>query len=116
MFGAMVGDVGYGVLLLALAFVLRRSAAMRTPALAGVTRILQLGAGWAIVFGVLYGELLGDLGSRLFGGDWALWRYRPAAEALEPLLLFAVAIGAAQSCSAWDWAPGRASASASIES
>jgi V/A-type H+-transporting ATPase subunit I len=68
---------------------------MRTPALAGVTRILQLGAGWAIVFGILYGELLGDLGSRLFGGDWALWRYRPAAETLEPLLLFAVAIGAA---------------------
>jgi V/A-type H+-transporting ATPase subunit I len=95
MFGAMVGDVGYGVLLLALAFGLRRSASMRTPALAGVTRILQLGAGWAIVFGVLYGELLGDLGSRLFGGDWALWRYRPAAETLEPLLLFAVAVGAA---------------------
>jgi V/A-type H+-transporting ATPase subunit I len=95
MFGAMVGDVGYGVLLLALAFGLRRSASMRAPALAGVTRILQLGAGWAIVFGVLYGELLGDLGSRLFGGDWALWRYRPAAETLEPLLLFAVAVGAA---------------------
>ena len=95
MFGAMVGDVGYGVLLLALAFLVRRSAAARTPALAGVTRILQLGAAWAIVFGVLFGELFGDLGSRLFGGDWALWRYRPAAEALEPLLLFAVAIGAA---------------------
>ncbi len=94
MFGAMVGDVGYGVLLLALAFLVRRSVAGRTPALAGVTRILQLGAGWAIVFGILFGELFGDFGSRLFG-DWALWRYRPAAEALEPLLLFAVAIGAA---------------------
>ena len=95
MFGAMVGDVGYGVVLLALAFLARRSAAARTPVLAGVTRILQMGAAWAIVFGVLFGELFGDLGRRVFGGDWALWQYRPAAAALEPLLLFAVAIGAA---------------------
>ena len=95
MFGAMVGDVGYGVVLLAFAFLARRSAAARTPVLAGVTRILQMGAAWAIVFGVLFGELFGDLGRRVFGGDWALWQYRPAAAALEPLLLFAVAIGAA---------------------
>ncbi len=53
-----------------------------------------MGAAWSIVFGVLFGELFGDLGTRVFG-DWALWQYRPAAEALEPLLLFAVAIGAA---------------------
>jgi V/A-type H+/Na+-transporting ATPase subunit I len=95
MFGAMVGDVGYGVVLLAVAFLARRSAAARTPVLVGVTRILQMGAAWAIVFGVLFGELFGDLGRRVFGGDWALWQYRPAAAALEPLLLFAVAIGAA---------------------
>ncbi len=95
MFGAMVGDVGYGVALLAIAFLARRLPAMRTPVLAGVTRILQMGAAWAIVFGIIFGELFGDLGSRLFGGDWALWRYRGAAEALEPLLLFAVAVGAA---------------------
>jgi V/A-type H+-transporting ATPase subunit I len=94
MFGAMVGDVGYGAVLLTLALLARRSAAARTSALAGVTRILQLCAAWSIVFGVLFGELFGDLGSRLFG-DWAVWRYRPSPEALEPLLLFAVAIGAA---------------------
>jgi V/A-type H+/Na+-transporting ATPase subunit I len=28
-------------------------------------------------------------------GDWALWRYRPAADTLAPLLLLAVAVGAA---------------------
>ena len=49
---------------------------------------------WSIVFGVLFGELFGDLGQRVVG-DWALWRYRPAAETLEPLLLLAVAMGAA---------------------
>jgi V/A-type H+-transporting ATPase subunit I len=94
MFGAMVGDVGYGIALLTLAFLVRRSSAARTPVVAGMVRILQIGAVWAIIFGVLFGELFGDLGKRVIG-DWALWRYRPAADALEPLLLFAVAIGAA---------------------
>jgi V/A-type H+-transporting ATPase subunit I len=94
MFGAMVGDVGYGAVLLGVAFAVRRTAAGRKPVPAGVIRILQLGAGWSIAFGILFGELFGDLGSRLFG-DWAVWRFRTAAEALEPLLLFAVAIGAA---------------------
>ena len=93
MLGAMVGDVGYGVVLVALALYARRSLAARAPALAGLAWIALAGAAWTIVFGVLYGELFGDLGRRLVG-DWALWRYRPSAEALEPLLLFAVAVGA----------------------
>lgn len=94
MFGVMVGDVGYGVVLLALALGARRSLAARGSALAGVTWVLMAGAAWSIVFGVLFGELFGDLGTRLFG-DWALWQDRLAEDALVPLLLFAVAIGAA---------------------
>jgi V/A-type H+-transporting ATPase subunit I len=93
MLGAMVGDVGYGVILIALAVFARRSLAARAPALASLAWIALAGAAWTIVFGVLYGEFFGDLGRRLVG-DWALWRYRPSAEALEPLLLFSVAIGA----------------------
>jgi V/A-type H+-transporting ATPase subunit I len=97
MFGAMVGDVGYGALLLVLAVFASRMPASRaagTPEIAGLVRVLLLGAAWSIVFGILYGEVFGDLGTRIFG-DWALWRERPSAEALRPLLLFAVAIGAA---------------------
>jgi V/A-type H+-transporting ATPase subunit I len=97
MFGAMVGDVGYGALLLALAIFAGRKLASRpagAPEIAGLVRVLLLGAAWSIVFGVLYGELFGDLGTRVFG-DWALWHERPSATALEPLLLAAVAIGAA---------------------
>jgi V/A-type H+-transporting ATPase subunit I len=53
---------------------------------------VQYGAAWATVWGVIYGEFLGDLGHRLFG--WKpLWINRE--EAIEPLLLFALAIGAA---------------------
>ena len=94
MFGVMVGDVGYGVVLLALGLSARRMLAARGSALAGVTWVLTAGAAWSIVFGALYGELFGDLGTRAFG-DWALWQDRLAEDALVPLLLFAVAIGAA---------------------
>lgn len=94
MFGVMVGDVGYGAILLVLAFAARRRFARRSPVAASLSAVLLLGAAWAIVFGVLFGEVFGDLGKRLWG-DWALWMYRPGAEALEPLLLFAIAIGAA---------------------
>ncbi len=94
MLGAMVGDVGYGIALGALALVARRRFARRAPALAGLTWIALAGAAWTIVFGALYGEFLGDLGERLIG-DWAVWQYRPAPETLEPLLLLSVAIGAA---------------------
>ena len=94
MFGAMVGDVGYGPVLLAVALFARRRVSRAHAALARAQWVLVAGAAWSIVFGVLFGELFGDLGQRVFG-DWALWRYRPAAETLEPLLLLAVAMGAA---------------------
>jgi V/A-type H+-transporting ATPase subunit I len=97
MFGAMVGDIGYGAILLALAIFARYKLARKragAPEVASLIWVLLLGAAWSILFGVLYGEVFGDLGTRVFG-DWALWRERPSAEALEPLLLLAVAIGAA---------------------
>ncbi|HET6548410.1 MAG TPA: V-type ATPase 116kDa subunit family protein, partial [Solirubrobacter sp.] len=94
MLGAMIGDIGYGAVLLTLGYFARRSLRARHSAFTSLTWILLAGAAWSVVFGVLYGELFGDLGQRLFG-DFALWRYRPAAETLEPLLLLSVALGAA---------------------
>lgn len=94
MFGAMVGDVGYGALLLAFGLVAHRSLVARASAVAGLAWVLIACAVWSIVFGLLFGELFGDLGTRVFG-DWALWHDRLAADALVPLLLFAVGIGAA---------------------
>jgi V/A-type H+-transporting ATPase subunit I len=94
MLGVMVGDVGYGVVLLTLALLARRALRARGSALASITGIVMAGAAWSIVFGVLFGEFFGDLGKRMVG-DWAVWRYRPAAETLGPLLLLSVAIGAA---------------------
>ena len=94
MFGLMVGDVAYGALLLAVAIGVRAKLGPRSPAARDASLILALGSVYAILFGFVFGELLGDLGERAFGMP-ALWRHRDDASALQPLLLFALAIGAA---------------------
>lgn len=94
LFGIMVGDVGYGVLLLGIALLVRRRWGQHSAVAGDVSRVLAAGAWWSIVFGVLFGELLGDLGKTLFGMP-ALWFYRGGPEALMPLLLFVLAVGVA---------------------
>ena len=86
-FGIMLGDIAYGLLLFGLAAWLRA----RFPRLRDLFRVLQLGAGWSVVWGFVYGEFLGDLGHRLFGLE-PIWINRE--QAIEPLLLFAIAVGA----------------------
>ena len=66
MFGMMLGDVGYGLMLVALALAVHRKVAPGS-----LPRTMAEVAGpcalFAIIFGVLYGEYFGDLGKRLFG-------------------------------------------------
>ncbi|WP_326967623.1 V-type ATP synthase subunit I [Arthrobacter sp. CG_A4] len=94
MFGVMVGDVVYGALLLLAGVWARRKFGKDSPAVADLCSVLVFGAIWAIIFGFLFGEALGNLGKNVFG-DFSLWFYRGGADALQPLLLFALAIGAA---------------------
>ena len=94
MMGAMVGDVVYGAILLGLALWARRRFGDEQPMARSIATVLAMGAGWSIVFGVLYGEALGSVGHSAFGMG-ALWFYRGSEDALEPLLLFALAFGAA---------------------
>lgn len=94
MFGLMVGDVMYGALLLVAALAIRAKFGPRSPVIRDGARVLAMGSVWAIVFGLVFGEFLGDLGERAFGMP-AIWRHREEQDALQPLLLFAVAIGAA---------------------
>jgi len=65
-FGMMLGDVGYGVLLAALALIVHRRSA---PGSFGriASEIAGPCAAFAIIFGVLFGEYFGDAGHRLFG-------------------------------------------------
>lgn len=91
-FGAMVGDVVYGLLLLGVAILVKRR--YREPgAVRDLSSVLLVGSVWSVVFGFVFGEALGNLGKDLLGFDFALWFYRP--DGLVPLLVFAVALGAA---------------------
>jgi V/A-type H+/Na+-transporting ATPase subunit I len=91
MVGVMVGDIAYGVILLCLSLYARRRFAAGSVA-RDLTRVFLAGALWAIVFGFLFGEAFGDIGHRL--GLHALWIYRGGPDAVEPLLLFSLALGA----------------------
>ena len=91
LFGVMVGDVVYGVLLVLIGWWLSTRTTQGTLQ-RDAAHILMIGGGWATLFGVLFGEALGNLGNKL--GMPALWFYRGGPEALEPLLLFALALGA----------------------
>lgn len=91
LFGMILGDVGYGVVLASLAFVLRWRAPARSPWRA-IAEIAFPCAAFGIIFGVLYGELFGDLGRTLFG-------FRPVLvdreEAVIAAALVAVGVGLA---------------------
>ena len=93
LFGVMVGDVVYGAALLVISTVLLRRTRGTPGVTADLARVLRAGAVWSIGFGVLFGEYLGDLAIR--NGLDAPWFYRGDDDALTPLLVFTVAIGAA---------------------
>jgi V/A-type H+-transporting ATPase subunit I len=91
-FGIMLGDIAYGSILLGLSVWVWRRWGRRSDVVADLTRILGMGAAWAVVWGVVFGEAFGDLGRRLVDLE-PIWINRE--EAIEPLLIFAIAIGAA---------------------
>ncbi|HEU4731046.1 MAG TPA: V-type ATPase 116kDa subunit family protein [Kofleriaceae bacterium] len=86
LFGVVVGDVGYGVAIAAIALALRL-AGKRTGALARIAAAVSI---YTIGFGVLYGELFGDLGARWFGMR-PLWFDR--RDAVLGFLVLALALG-----------------------
>jgi V/A-type H+/Na+-transporting ATPase subunit I len=90
--GLMVGDAGYGFVLLALLALIR----WRRPRSPLVRRIWPIGlvaAVSTIGFGILFGEWFGDAGATLFGIR-PVWLDR--REAVDELLVLAIAIGIGQ--------------------
>jgi V/A-type H+-transporting ATPase subunit I len=84
MFGMMFGDVGHGLLLVALGLLLRRSRARRLQGLRPLWPFAVAGGAAAAIFGLLYGEAFGPTGLVP-----ALWM-----EPLDdPVRLLAVAVG-----------------------
>lgn len=96
-FGIIVGDIGYGALLLVLALFLKRRYA-RNESVRDLSQLLVYGSVWAIVWGVLYGEIFGTLQYTLGTKDnpWppALWIPR-TGDQIVTLFVFSVAVGAA---------------------
>ena len=89
LFGMMLGDVGYGAILFAIA----ASLARRGRGVAGdLGKVLGIGAVYAMLFGALFGELFGNLGT-VWLGLHPLWIER--SEALVPTMFFAVSVGVA---------------------
>ncbi|MDD1690238.1 MAG: V-type ATP synthase subunit I [Methanoregula sp.] len=93
-FGIMVGDIGYGLVILAFALIIRH----RFAAIAfakSLADILIISSIPTIIFGYLFGEFFGDLGEvmgwlhpvHILGITWN------RVEAMIPMLILAIAIG-----------------------
>lgn len=90
-FGMILGDAGYGAVLLIAALVLIKRC--RKKDLRDAGKILLASSCNAIVFGVLYGECFGEWGAHLLGLDRVYLVER--REAIVPMLLLSVSIGLA---------------------
>lgn len=90
LFGMILGDIGYGLLLAIIAGLLISFFPERRN-LADGARILGVSAAYTILFGILFGELFGSLGEQ-----WLhlppLWAER--SQAVVPMILFAISVGA----------------------
>lgn len=89
-FGMMVGDAGYGLLMLAIAFWAVRK--VNVGIMLDFFKVLKFGAIWSVLFGILYGEYFGTLGEDYLGIP-PLWISRTQASSFTSLLLMAIAVG-----------------------
>ncbi|MCD6356201.1 MAG: hypothetical protein J7L66_02850 [Anaerolineaceae bacterium] len=88
-FGVMVGDVGYGVIMLAISLLLGKK--VKEGLLSDIMKFLQLGAIWTMAFGVAFGEYFGTLGENL--GIPPLWMSRSEPSNVFPLIAMAITVG-----------------------
>ncbi len=90
----MVGDIGYGLVILAFALIIKKKLGT-IEFVRNLADILTISAISTIIFGVIYGEIFGDFGEMMgwlhpvhyLGVTWN------RLEAIIPMLIFAIAIG-----------------------
>jgi V/A-type H+-transporting ATPase subunit I len=87
-FGMMLGDMGYGALLLLTALILVKG--VRNKIVRDVGKIFGVAAVYTIIFGWLFGEFFGVLGNRLFDLEPLLLDRH---QELMPMFYFALAVG-----------------------
>jgi V/A-type H+-transporting ATPase subunit I len=88
-FGMILGDAGYGLILLITSIVLRRQFSGKKTFRDGA-RILFISSVYTIFFGILYGEFFGDLPQRFFGIEPVCVERRTA---VIPMLYFTLTVG-----------------------
>jgi V/A-type H+-transporting ATPase subunit I len=90
LFGMILGDVGYGVILMILAlFLVKHFPPQHLPS--NIGKVMGAASLYTVFFGFLYGEFFGDLGE-LWLGLHPLWFDR--SKAILPMGIFAVSVGA----------------------
>jgi V/A-type H+-transporting ATPase subunit I len=93
-FGIMVGDIGYGLVILAFALIMKRKYS-QYEWLQPLMNILIISSIPTIIFGYLYGEFFGNLGEILWGMEpvtflGVTWN---RIEAMIPFLILSISIG-----------------------
>jgi V/A-type H+/Na+-transporting ATPase subunit I len=89
LFGMILGDIGYGLVLLLIAAGLVAFAKSRRT-LRQVGQIMLVASIYTIIFGALYGECFGEVGARLLGIETACIDRRTS---IVPMMYFALAVG-----------------------
>ncbi|MDE3089086.1 MAG: V-type ATP synthase subunit I [Chloroflexota bacterium] len=89
-FGMILGDVGYGVVVLLGAFYLLRKA--KPGGFRSLLIVIIYCSLWSIAFGFLYGEFFGELGEKMFH----MHPYFPRGTAVIALFIFSLAFGVVQ--------------------
>jgi V/A-type H+-transporting ATPase subunit I len=90
-FGMILGDVGYGALLLLITLVM--ISRFKPGVMRDIVIVLGMGAGWAMVFGFLFGEAFGTFGEERLGMH-PIWFSRTSSEHVAALLLMTIGVGA----------------------
>jgi V/A-type H+-transporting ATPase subunit I len=90
-FGLILGDAGYGLVLFVLSVVMKR-VAQKQRLFQDAIKILKVCSLYAIMFGLLYGEFLGDFGHKMLGLKPL---FIDRQKNIIPMLYFAMAIGLA---------------------
>lgn len=88
--GFMVGDMGYALSIMIIAFLLRKKfIKQQNQSLQNLSEMFIISSIWAFGFGIIYGEIFGDLGEHLLHIHPLFDRYHYVQE----LLLITVALG-----------------------
>lgn len=89
LFGLILGDAGYGLVLLLIAVIVLRKFRER-ELVVNAAKVLGVASAYTVLFGLVYGEFFGELGHKFFGLSPLLVERRTA---IIPMLYFSVTVG-----------------------